>query len=148
MLVNSRTINYRPWAAGLVLVTALTLSSCGKKADDSTASVNPGESTAQITPGTTTTTAKDSTKTTSSKSASTGGATLSAEAQKLGVKPTGTNCPSNAPIKGNINKKANKKIYHEAKAAGYDKVKPEICFADVATAKKAGFIAPKAAKTP
>lgn len=146
MLVNFPKINYRHWTACLVLLTALTISSCGKKADD-TATNAPGDSTANTTTAqapNTTTGAKDATGTKNTK--------LSAEAKKLGVTPTGTTCPPTAPIKGNINKKGNK-IYHEAtKAKGFDKIKPEICFADTATAQKAGFVAPRAAakatKTP
>lgn len=147
MLVNFPKINYRHWTACLVLLTALTISSCGKKADD-TATNPPGDSTANTTTAqapNTTTGAKDATGTKNTK--------LSAEAKKLGVTPTGTTCPPTAPIKGNINKKGNK-IYHEAtKAKGFDKIKPEICFADAATAQKAGFVArksvaPKATKTP
>lgn len=143
MLVNFPKINYRHWTTCLVLLTALTISSCGKKADD-TATNAPGDTA-------NTTTAQDPTTTTGAKNAA-GSKTakantkLSAEAKKLGVTPTGTTCPPTAPIKGNINKKGNK-IYHEVtKAKGFDKIKPEICFADTATAQKAGFVAPKAAK--
>lgn len=141
MLVNFPKINYRHWTVGLILLTALTVSSCGRKADDS--ATNPGgDSTAQTDKGGTTT-AQDPT-TTGAKKANARSNKLSAEAKKLGVTPTGTTCPANAPIKGNINNKGNK-IYHEAKAKGFDKIRPEICFADAATAKKAGFVAPKAA---
>jgi PBP1b-binding outer membrane lipoprotein LpoB len=147
MLVNSQKFNYRHLSVCLVLLTALTLSSCGKKGEDTAETNTPGDSTAQTTPGGTTTARE--TNTTKSTA---GGGTLSAEAKKLGVKPTGTTCPPNAPIKGNVNKN-NKKIYHEAKEAGFDKIKPELCFADAATAKKAGFVArkagtPKVTKTP
>lgn len=158
MLVNFPKTNYRHWTACLILLTALTISSCGKKADDTATTTAPGNSTAQTDKGgtttaqdpTTTTGAKD---TTGSKTATAGSSTISAEARKLGVKPTGTACPATAPIKGNVNKKLNKKIYHEAKEAGFDKIKPELCFADAATAQKAGFVArkaaaPKASKTP
>lgn len=146
MLINSQKIRYRGLTVGLVLLTAIALSSCGKKAEEPTANNAPNEPTAEVTPSKTAT-AKDSTKTTS-KSSTTGSKTLSAEAQKLGVKPTGTTCPTNAPIKGNINNKTKAKLYHDAKAVNYDKVKPEICFADAATAKKAGFTAPKDVKKP
>jgi hypothetical protein len=157
MLVNFPKSNYRHWTACLILLTALTVSSCGKKADDTATTSAPGDSTAQTDKGGTTT-AQDPTTTTGakdatgSKTASAGSATLSAEAKKLGVKPTGTTCPAAAPIKGNVNKKGNK-IYHEAKDVGFDKIKPELCFADASTAKKAGFVArkasaPKATKTP
>jgi len=142
MLVNFPKINYRHWTACLILLTALTVSSCGRKADDSATNAS-GDSTAQTDRGGTTT-AQDPTTTTGAKKANARSSKLSAEAKKLGVTPTGTTCPANAPIKGNINNKGNK-IYHEAKAKGFDKIKPEICFADAATAKKAGFVAPKAA---
>ena len=158
MLVNFPKINYRHWTVCLILLTALSVSSCGKKKTDDTATTAPGDSTAQTDKGGTTTAPDTTTRTgakdaTGSKTASAGSATISAEARKLGVKPTGTTCPANAPIKGNVNRKSNKKIYHEAKEAGFDKIKPELCFADAATAKKAGFVtrqaaAPKATKTP
>ncbi|MGB5963174.1 MAG: hypothetical protein WBG73_21230 [Coleofasciculaceae cyanobacterium] len=144
MLVNFPKINYRYGTACLILLTALTVSSCAKKVDD-IASNAPGDSTAQT--DTAGTTAQDPTTTGAKKAKA--NTKLSAEAKKLGVTPTGTTCPTTAPIKGNINKKGNK-IYHEAKAKGFDKIKPEICFADTATAQKAGFVATaaKATKTP
>jgi len=144
MLVNSRKADYRRMTVGLILLSALVLSSCGKKAEDSAANNTSNEPSAGVN---STTATKDSTAKTTSKSSTSAKTKLSAEAQKLGVKPTGTTCPTNAPIKGNLNNKGNK-IYHEAKAKGYQQVKPEICFADAATAKKAGFTAPKAGKTP
>lgn len=171
MLVNSRNIGYRRWITGLALFTILALASCGKKADEPTASNSHSEptaaqsstsaatitrseepsTTATATPlkepstKSTTKSSKESTTTKSSKKSNLPSSTLSAEAEKLGIKPTGTDCPSSVPVKGNLNKKGNK-IYHEAKESGYQQVKPEICFADVATAQKAGFRAPKAAK--
>jgi len=171
VLVNSRNVGYRRWTTTFALLAVLALASCGKKADEPTASNSPSEptaaqssapvasntpskeptTTATTTPSkassttATTTSSKQSTTTNSSKKSSSPSSTLSAEAEKLGVKPTGTDCPSNAPVKGNLNKKGNK-IYHEAKEAGYKQVKPEICFADVPTAQKAGFRAPKGAK--
>ena len=134
MLVNSRKFGSRRWTACLALLAVLALSSC-KKADESAATNSPGAA-----PG-----AESSPGAKSTKASNKAGKTLPAAIQKLGVKPSGTNCPSNAPIKGNLGK-GSKKIYHEAKSAGYKAVKPEICFKDVATAKKAGFEAPKAAK--
>jgi hypothetical protein len=135
--IESRKLGYRGWAACLVLLTALTLASCSQK-QNSTAGNSPGTSTT-TTGGTSTTASTDKTTTDASKPGKK--ATLSAEAKKLGVEPKGADCPANTPIKGNLNKKG-KQIYHEAKAKGYKAVKPEICFADVATAKKAGFSAP------
>ncbi|MEH2383437.1 MAG: hypothetical protein V7K27_31880, partial [Nostoc sp.] len=64
-------------------------------------------------------------------------------AQNLGVKPQNeTTCPSDAPLKGKITKKRGN-IYHLPKTLDYEKVKPDICFKDPATAQKAGFRAPK-----
>jgi hypothetical protein len=163
VLVNSQKVNCRRWTAGLVLLAVLALSSCGKKSDESTASNSSsqpagqssapaGSTTASTTASkepTATATSKSTTSKSSSsntsKSSSSKSSALSAEAQKLGVKPNGTDCPTNAPIKGNLSKKGNQ-IYHDTKEASYKTVKPEICFADVATAQKAGFRAPKAAK--
>lgn len=140
MFINSRKLGYRGWAACLVLLTALSLASCSKKQNDPTAGSSPATTTAPATTTTSGTTgAKDTTTTDKSKAGKK--ATLSAEAKKLGVDPQGKECPANAPIKGNLNKKG-RQIYHEAKAKGYKAVNPEICFADVATAKKAGFSAP------
>ena len=143
MLVNSRKATSRHWTICLALLAVLALSSC-KKADEPTASnaTPAGESS---TPANSTTAGGDKTATTlSTPSSSKTGKTLPPEIEKLGVKPAGTDCPGNAPIKGNIRK--GKKIYHEAKSKEYKNVKPEICFADVATAKKAGFDAPKGNK--
>ena len=155
MLVNSQKVNCRRWTAGLVLLAVLALSSCGKKSDESTASNSssqpagqssaPAGSTTASTTASKEPTATATSKSTTSKSSSSKSSALSAEAQKLGVKPNGTDCPTNAPIKGNLSKKGNQ-IYHDTKEASYKTVKPEICFADVATAQKAGFRAPKAAK--
>ena len=133
MLVNSRKFGSRRWTLCLALLAVLALSSCKK--EDPAATNSPGEA-----PGAESSPGAKSTKATSKTSQA-----LSPEILKLGVKPTGTNCPSNAPIKGNLGK-GSKKIYHEAKSAAYKAVKPEICFKDVATAKKAGFEAPKGAK--
>lgn len=143
VLVKSRKVTSRRWTVCLALLAVLALSSC-KKADQPTAnnSTSAGESS---TSANSTTAGGDKTATTSSTPSSKSSKTLPPEIQKLGVKPTGTDCPSSAPIKGNLSKGA-KKIYHEAKSKGYKSVKPEICFADVATAKKAGFEAPKGNK--
>jgi hypothetical protein len=53
-----------------------------------------------------------------------------------------TTCPSNAPVKGKATRKAGE-VYHLPTASNYAKVKPNICFADQATAEKAGFHPPK-----
>ena len=133
MLVNSRKFGSPRWTLCLALLAVLALSSCKKQ--EPAATNSPATA-----PGAESSAGAKSTKATSKTSKA-----LSPAIQKLGVKPTGTNCPSNAPIKGNLGK-GSKKIYHEAKSASYKAVKPEICFKDVATAKKAGFEAPKGAK--
>lgn len=141
MLLNSRKIGYRSGTVFLALLAVLTLSSCGgNKTDEPITSEAPNKTTTQAPPGGTSTT-------TDSKTSTKGSKTLSAEAQKLGVKPTGKECPKDAAVKGNINNKGNN-IYHLAKDKGYAAVNPEICFKDVATAEKAGFRAPKGAAKP
>lgn len=141
VLIKSRKIGYRSWTVCLALLTVLALSSCTKKSDNTTANKTGSGSATQSSTSTTSTTASKTTTTTASSKKS---KTLSPQAQKLGVKPTGSNCPGNAPIKGNLNNKG-ESIYHEAKSSGYKAVKAEICFKDVATAQKAGFRAPKGA---
>lgn len=127
------------WTISIALLTILALSGCGKKADES-AKVPASSESAPSSPvaATSTNPAKDTT----TKTSATDG-TLTAEAQKLGIKPEGeTTCPSNAPVKGVVTKKRGN-IYRAPKTPDYEKVKPDICFADVATAGKAGFSAPK-----
>lgn len=146
VLLNSRKIGYRGGTVSLALLALLTLSSCGgNKADDPITPEAPNKTTTQAPPGgTSTTTTKETTSTAGSKTSTKGTKTLSADATKLGVKPTGKECPKDAAVKGNINAKGNN-IYHQAKDKGYAAVNPEICFKDVATAEKAGFRAPKGA---
>ncbi len=79
------------------------------------------------------------------KASATAQQTLSPEAEKLGVQPEGRNCPSNAPIKGKTNQKG-RQVFHTPGTPRYQRLKPEICFADAATAQKAGFRASKASK--
>ncbi len=159
----SNKFQLRPALAGVALLASLTLASCGgnKPADTAntdtttttTTSTNPAAissaapsapavppspvaTTAKVTPPSTTTT---TTKTTSPTTV----ATLSPEAQQLGVKPqNATTCPTTAPIKGKVSKKRGL-IYHVPKSPDFNAVKPELCFADIATAEKAGFRAPK-----
>ncbi|NJM70067.1 MAG: hypothetical protein HC862_07440 [Scytonema sp. RU_4_4] len=133
------------WTISITLLTILALSGCGQKPDES-AKVPPsseyGASTSTTAPSPVTATATSPGKDTTTKTSSTEG-TLSAEAQKLGTKPEGeTTCPSKAPVKGVVTQKRGN-IYRAPKSPDYEKVKPSICFADVATAEKAGFSAPK-----
>jgi len=58
-----------------------------------------------------------------------------------GVKPQGTNCAANAPIKGNISRRG--KIYHLPSSRNYNQVKPEVCFPNATAAQQAGYRAPK-----
>ncbi len=124
-----------------VLFAPLVLLSCGKKPEET--------ATAPSTPPAPVTAMSPAAKPTSSPASGTAKAstaeegTLSAAAQKLGTKPANaTTCPNNAPIKGKVTKKRGD-IYHAPKTSDYDKVKPDICFSDTATAQKAGFRAPK-----
>ncbi|MGH8003080.1 MAG: hypothetical protein ACREPR_27525 [Brasilonema sp.] len=127
------------WTISIALLTILALSGCGPKPDES-AKVPPSSESAPPSPVAATSTSPG--KDTTTKTSSTEG-TLSAEAQKLGAKPEGeTTCPSNAPVKGVVTKKRGN-IYRAPKSPDFEKVKPSICFADVKTAEKAGFSAPK-----
>ena len=58
-----------------------------------------------------------------------------------GMKPQGTQCVGDKPVKGNV--RGEKKIYHIPGSKGYDDTKPETCFKTAAEAEKAGFHAPK-----
>lgn len=64
-------------------------------------------------------------------------------ATTAGVPPTGTDCPSNAPIKG-VDTAKRGKIYHNTNYPDYKKVKATVCFKDVASAEKAGYKLPQA----
>lgn len=125
------SISLRGGASILVLLTVLVLSSCQKKAEETTDgnSQNPaGES--ATTPAAVATPAGEATP------------ASSAAAGKLGVAPTGKNCPANASVKGVTSKKQGK-VYHTTKYPDYKTVSAEKCFADVAAAEKAGYKAPK-----
>ncbi|MEH1982365.1 MAG: hypothetical protein V7L27_30950 [Nostoc sp.] len=139
----------------LTLGTVLMLSSCGQKPEESTtttpqtptaiapaspasspvSSPVPSPASSPIPGGNTTSSSK--------KPVSANKAAVLAAAQNLGVKPQNeTTCPSDAQVKGKItNKRGN--IYHLPKTLDYEKVKPDICFKDPATAQLAGFRAPK-----
>ena len=126
----------------IALLTILALSGCGKKAEEgnTSPSSDSGGSTSTTAPSSGTGTSDSSGNPTTSTSSTSG---ISAEAQKLGVTPQGaTTCPGNALVKGVVTKKRGN-IYHAPKSLDYEKVKPNICFADTATAEKAGFSIPK-----
>ena len=58
-----------------------------------------------------------------------------------GVKPQGSNCPANAPVKGNV--RHGQKIYHLPSSPNYQQIKPEACFSSATAAQQAGFRPPK-----
>lgn len=120
-------LSFRSGASILALLTVIGLSSCQKKAEDTTAS-NPGEGAA--TPAVVATPANEAPPASSAASG------------KLGVAPTGTTCPTSSPVKG-VSSKKQGKVYHTATYPDYKTVKAEKCFADVASAQKAGYKAPK-----
>src|SRR3569832_449635 len=124
VLIKSRKIGYRSWTVCLSLLTVLALSSCTKKSDDTTANKSGSDSTAQ---SSTSSTASKDTTTTGTTGSSKKSKTLSPEAEKLGVKPTGSDCPSNAPIKGNINQKG-QSIFFVALSSGFLAVFAVFCF--------------------
>jgi hypothetical protein len=138
----------------VTLFTVLMLGSCGKKPEESTSTMpqtptavapaSPASSTAaNPTSSTVASPVSGNTTSSSKKPASANKAAVLAAAQNLGVKPQNeTTCPSDAQVKGKItNKRGN--IYHAPKTLDYEKVKPDICFKDPATAQLAGFSAPK-----
>ncbi|MEH1764976.1 MAG: hypothetical protein V7L30_00715 [Nostoc sp.] len=140
----------------LTLGTVLMLSSCGQKPEESTtttpqtptaiAPASPASSPASSpvsSPASSPIPGGNTTSSSSKKPVSANKAAVLAAAQNLGVKPQNeTTCPSDALVKGKItNKRGN--IYHLPKTLDYEKVKPDICFKDPATAQLAGFRAPK-----
>lgn len=48
-------------------------------------------------------------------------------------------CPSDKPIKGNINSFKGTKIYHKPEGAFYNRTNPEVCFSSIAEAESRGF---------
>ncbi|MHC5779665.1 sunset domain-containing protein [Nostoc sp.] len=138
----------------VTLFTVLMLGSCSPKPEESTsttpqtptavAPASPASTTAASpVPSTAASPVPGNTTSSSKKPASANKTAVLAAAQNLGVKPQNeTTCPSDALVKGKItNKRGN--IYHLPKTLDYEKVKPDICFKDPATAQKAGFRAPK-----
>jgi hypothetical protein len=59
--------------------------------------------------------------------------------QRTSMVPSGTTCPSWAPIKGN----ESSHIYHVPGGAFYNRTNPEICFSTPAAARNAGYRASK-----
>ncbi|MFB8787310.1 MAG: hypothetical protein U7123_00265 [Potamolinea sp.] len=108
----------------LAVFAVLTLSSCNNQADE------PAATNTQNQPAPAATTAPASPAATAPGS------------QTLGTAPQGTTCPANASIKGVTNKKQGK-VYFTTKFPDYKTLKPEKCFADAASAEKAGYKVPK-----
>ncbi len=127
------------WTLTIAFLAILAISGCGKKNDESASPSPAGENTPQ---STSTTGSAPQTATSPSSGTATTKGTLTAEAKQLGVTPQGATCPKNAPVKGKVTVKRGN-IYQTAKSPDYGKLKPDICFADTATAQKAGFNAPK-----
>ncbi|MEH1898597.1 MAG: hypothetical protein V7K94_25475 [Nostoc sp.] len=142
----------------LTLGTVLMLSSCGQKPEESTittpqtptaiapaspASVPASSPASPVSSPASSPIPGGNTTSSSKKPVSANKAAVLAAAQNLGVKPQNeTTCPSDALVKGKItNKRGN--IYHLPKTLDYEKVKPDICFKDPATAQLAGFRGPK-----
>lgn len=112
-------------AACLTVLTLLTLSLCGKRAEALTTSIASSTSASPTAPTPSNTSPIGSTATSGS-----------------GVKPQGNSCPANALVKGNISRRRGK-IYHLPSSANYNQVKPETCFPNAAAAQKAGYRAPR-----
>lgn len=154
MTMNNQ-LKPRQLSMAVTLLTVLLLSSCGQKPEESSSTTpqtptaiapaipasSPASSPASI-PSSSPIPAGNTTSS-SNKPASAKKATVLAAAQNLGVKPQSeTTCPTDALVKGKITKKRGN-IYHIPKSLDYEKVKPDICFKDPATAQQAGFRAPK-----
>ncbi|XWK86348.1 MAG: hypothetical protein U7127_19275 [Phormidium sp.] len=112
--------NHKKLTTSLVLLGVLALTACGQ-------GNQPAADTTPVTETPTTTNTPATTPT----------------ATTTGVPPTGNDCPSDAPIKG-VDTKKRGKIYHATTYPDYKQVKPTICFADVASAEKAGYKLPQA----
>lgn len=110
--------------ASLVLLGVLALTACGQ-GNQPAAETTP----ATQTPATTNTPAATPAANTTATTA--------------GVPPKGTDCPSDAPIKG-VDTAKRGKIYHTTTYPDYKKVKATTCFKDVASAEKAGYKLPQA----
>ncbi|MBE9227400.1 hypothetical protein IQ264_18390 [Phormidium sp. LEGE 05292] len=120
--------NHQKLTASLVLLGVLALTACGQ-GNEKAAETTP----ASQTPATTNTPAVTPAATPAANTTAT----------TAGVSPKGTDCPSDAPIKG-VDTTKRGKIYHTTTYPDYKKVKATICFKDVASAEKAGYKLPQA----
>lgn len=112
----------------LAALAVLTLSSCNNQADEPAANNPQNPPASAPAPAATTAPAPP--------------AATAPGSQTLGTAPQGTTCPANASIKGVTNKKQGK-VYFTTKFPDYKTLKAEKCFADAATAEKAGYKVPK-----
>jgi hypothetical protein len=110
------------------ILAVLTLSSCNNQAEEPAANNTQNPPANAPAPAATTAPAP--------------AATTAPGSQTLGTAPQGTNCPANASIKG-VNDKKRGKVYFTTKFPDYKTLKAEKCFADTATAEKAGYKLPK-----
>lgn len=137
-LSNPATRQLRRPATALALVLALGLASCGQKPEE-VASPPPSPAVAPTAPAK----VNEPVKAAPDKTVAAKPTAIPEAIMKLGMKPTdATTCPPNALIKGTMTKKRGN-IYQTSKSPDYAQVKPDICFADKATAEKAGFKAPQ-----
>jgi hypothetical protein len=120
-------LKFPRFTIGFALLAVLMLSSCGKKSEAPTASNETSPAT---------TTASSSAPATDTSGSAAG------KADSQGVKPNGTTCPSDSPVKGKDTKKRGK-IYIVSKSPDYAKSPVDLCFKDTASAEKAGYKAPK-----
>lgn len=116
--------NHQKLTASFVLLGVLALTACGQG----------NQSTTETTPATQTPAATNTPAATPAANTT---------ATSAGVPPKGTDCPSDAPIKG-VDTAKRGKIYHTTSYPDYKQVKATICFKDVASAEKAGYKLPQA----
>lgn len=69
---------------------------------------------------------------------------------KDGVEPVSAyDCPSSAPVKGNINRDEQTRLYQIPEwQPFYDSTQPEVCFPNIASAEAAGYSKPGPAPRP
>ncbi len=132
------------WAVAPVAIAALILSGCGKEeASAPAASTQPTPASAIVAQSATPAAESPSVAKPSIAAVPAGAMKTPTGAMTAGggMKPKGTQCAADEPVKGNV--KGDKKIYHIPNSKGYSDTKPEMCFKTAADAEKAGFRAPK-----
>ncbi len=133
------------WAVAPIAIGVLILSGCSKQEEASAppASTQPTPAAPIVATSPTPTAMSPSVATPSTGAVPAGEMKTQAGAMNTagGMKPKGTQCAADEPVKGNV--KGDKKIYHIPNSKGYSDTKPEMCFKTAADAEKAGFRAPK-----